>query len=65
MNVKKNILYASAFCIALSSCGIYKKYERPQMPTEGLYRTEAPQDTSSIASWKWEDLFTDAHLRGG
>ena len=65
----KNILYKIAFSavalLSLGSCGLYTKYERPDVSfTDSLYRrlpTEA--DTTSIATLKWNDLFTDPILQ--
>src|SRR5574344_2751487 len=47
-----------------SSCGIYTNYERPKdLPTEGLYRDSLQSnDTTSIATLSWKQLFTDPDL---
>lgn len=47
-----------------SSCGIYSNYERPKdLPTEGLYRDSLQNnDTTSIATLSWKQLFTDPDL---
>lgn len=47
-----------------SSCGIYSNYERPKdLPTEGLYRDSLQSnDTTSIATLSWKQLFTDPDL---
>lgn len=51
--------------LSLSGCGLYTKYERPDVSfTDSLYRRVSDsQDTSSIASLKWEELFTDPQLQ--
>ena len=50
---------------AVSSCGLYKEFEKPETAfADSLYRrlpTEA--DTTSIATLKWNDLFTDPILQ--
>ena len=64
MTMKKIILIAVAV-LSLSSCGLYSKYERPDVSfTDSLYRrVSEAQDTSSLASLKWEELFTDPQLQ--
>ena len=61
------------FCIAatlLVSCGVYNKYERPDVNTTGLIRdvisdvdTLVVQDTASFGNLPWRSVFTDPHLR--
>ena len=62
----KKILIA-ALSLLTTGCGIYNKYERPDLDTvqtDSLYRTDAAPDTaSSIASLGWEELFTDPCLQ--
>lgn len=51
--------------ITLAGCGIYKKYERPDLSfTDSLYR-RLPEcaDTNHIAQLKWDELFTDPILQ--
>ncbi|WP_306351475.1 TolC family protein [Flavobacterium sp. '19STA2R22 D10 B1'] len=49
----------------MHSCFVAKKYERPEVKTDNLYRTEqATQDSISLASVSWETLFTDPILQG-
>jgi outer membrane protein, multidrug efflux system len=48
----------------LSSCGLYKDYQLQQIDTKGLIREDLNADTtSSIASLRWEELFTDPNLQ--
>lgn len=62
----KKILIA-ALSVLTTGCGIYNKYERPDLSTvqaDSLYRSDAAPDTaSSIASLGWEELFTDPCLQ--
>ena len=58
------------FCILLSSCGVYNKYERPDVETTGLIRdavsdidTLAVQDTASFGNLPWRAVFTDPQLQ--
>ena len=64
MTMKKIILIAAAI-ISLSGCGLYSKYERPDISfTDSLYRrVSEADDTTSLASLKWEELFTDPQLQ--
>lgn len=69
--MKKQIIAFAALALTLSSCGIYTKYQRPEdITTEGLYGQEVQdslklqvQDTTSIASLSWRELFTDPQLQ--
>ena len=61
----KKIILITVAVLSLSSCGLYTKYERPDVSfTDSLYRrVSEAQDTSSLASLKWEELFTDPQLQ--
>jgi NodT family efflux transporter outer membrane factor (OMF) lipoprotein len=51
--------------LVMQSCFVAKKYERPQVKTEDLYRTEVQsKDSTSLASLSWDKLFTDPILQG-
>lgn len=52
-------------CLLLSSCGIYNKYQRPaDIRVDGLYGEEvAADDTASLASLSWRELFADPQLQ--
>lgn len=54
----------------VSSCGIYNKYERPEVNTKGLVRdvvsntdTLAVADTTSFGNMPWRSVFTDPQLQ--
>lgn len=48
----------------MSSCGLYKKYERPEVGfVDSLYRRMDIADTVSTASVSWEEIFTDPILQ--
>ncbi len=52
--------------LSLSSCGLYKKYERQEMSfVDSLYRrmNVGPSDTVSTASVSWDKMFTDPILQ--
>ena len=68
--MKKQIITLATVALLLSSCGIYTKYERPEVKTDGLYGQDTftgqsveAQDTASIASLSWRELFTDPQLQ--
>ena len=52
-------------CALLSSCGLYRQYEREDMPfVDSLYRRmSVPNDTVSSAAVTWEEFFTDPYLQ--
>ena len=65
-NIIKAILTALTFSVLVSSCGLYKKYERPSVAfVDSLYRRMdiAPGDTVSTASVSWDQIFTDPILQ--
>lgn len=56
--------------LLLGSCGLYNKYERPDVNTAGLVRdtasvsdTLAVRDTSSFGNLPWREVFTDPQLQ--
>ena len=56
--------------LLLTSCGLYNKYERPDVDTKGLFRdtvsltdTLAVADTTSFGNLPWRSLFTDPQLQ--
>lgn len=65
----KKIFYilSTGLVISISACGVYRSYERPAEPLEfldSLYRSESRPDTAcSIASFRWDELFTDEYLQ--
>jgi NodT family efflux transporter outer membrane factor (OMF) lipoprotein len=67
--MKKLMIFMSA-ALLLSSCGLYNKYERPEVDTKGLVRdtqsltdTLAVQDTTSFGNLPWRTVFTDPQLQ--
>ncbi|MBQ8672469.1 MAG: TolC family protein [Bacteroides sp.] len=64
--MRKNLFPLMLLCLALSSCGIYNKYQRPEeIRTDGLFGqgVEVQEDSTSIASLSWRELFTDPSLQ--
>lgn len=66
----KKIMIFTAVTLLMSSCGLYNKYERPEVNTTGLVRdVQSPIDTlvsspdNNFGNLPWRDLFTDALLR--
>ena len=56
--------------VLMSSCGLYNKYERPEINTKGLVRdvasasdTLAVYDTTSFGNLAWRSVFTDPQLQ--
>ena len=69
MKLNKIILFASA-SLLMTSCGIYNKYERPEVNTKGLVRdvvsntdTLTVSDTASFGNLPWRQVFTDPQLQ--
>ena len=66
----KKIMILMSAALLLSSCGLYNKYERPEVNTSGLVRdpfsatdTLAVQDTASFGNLPWRQVFTDPQLQ--
>lgn len=61
----KRIIYIAIAALALSSCGLYKQYERQDIHfVDSLYRRiSAPQDSISTGTIAWERIFTDPLLQ--
>ena len=57
----------AALVLSMTSCGVYTLYERPAQAVvsiDSLYRQENRPDTAhSLASFRWDELFTDPHLQ--
>jgi len=60
--MKKLIILSLAACL-MAGCGIYKPYSRPEVETDGLYRDIPAEDTVTLASLSWRELFTDPQLQ--
>lgn len=62
---KVTILMLNALLLLTGSCGIYRKYERPEnMVTDSLFGEKYDTtDTTSMATMSWEELFTDPDLQ--
>ena len=48
---------------AMTSCGIYKNYSRPEIQTDGLYGTAETADSTTIGDISWQEMFSDPYLR--
>ena len=66
----KKIMIFAAVSLLMSSCGLYNKYERPDVNAKGLIRdamndadTLAVQDTASFGNMPWREVFTDPQLQ--
>ena len=62
-----NFLIAATLLVG---CGVYNKYERPDVETTGLVRdvlndrdTLVVQDTASFGNLPWRSVFTDPQLQ--
>ncbi len=68
---KRNIVMMMCATALLSSCHIYKAYDRPEdISAEGIYRdpvsvtdTLAVTDTTNIGSLPWQEIFRDPKLQ--
>ena len=68
MLMKKNSIYKililASLPFLLVSCFAAKDYERPQVVNEANYRTDnLPQDSLSMATVSWKEIFTDPILQ--
>ena len=63
--MKKQILLLTIALTSLSSCGIYKSYERPvDLQTDGLYgAVQTGNDPQGTGAMHWREFFTDPTLQ--
>ena len=69
MAMKKIMIFAAA-TLLMGICGVYNKYERPDVNATGLVRdayndadTLVVQDTASFGNLPWREVFTDPQLQ--
>ncbi|MGN0221424.1 MAG: efflux transporter outer membrane subunit [Prevotella sp.] len=67
---KKTIITILSATVLMSSCGLYNKYDRPEVMAKGLVRdavsdtdTLVVNDTTSFGNLPWRSLFTDRQLQ--
>ena len=67
----KKILTIAACSLMMASCGLYNKYERPDVNTQGLVRdiqndgdTLALNSDENFGNLPWREVFTDPQLQG-
>jgi len=61
LRYKNSILIGFAI-VTLSAC-VTRKYERPAVVNEGLYRDNNTTDSTTIANLPWKSLFSDTTLQ--
>lgn len=65
----RKIIYTLCITALVSSCNVYRKYERPEIDTRGLYRDPVSvtdtliSDTNTLADLPWDQVFTDPRLQ--
>ena len=64
----RKLVYALLGVVLLTSCSIYRKYERPEeLPLDGLYRdndsTAVAEDSLTLGDLSWQELFQDSLLQ--
>jgi len=65
------LLTLAFFTTTLTSCGLYKKYERPEVNVNGIVRDtasidavlNASADTTNFGDVAWQQVFTDPQLQ--
>ena len=70
MTMKKQIIYMVCATALLSSCHIYKAYDRPDtIETSGIYRdpvsvagTLAETDTTNMGNLPWQEVFRQRQM---
>lgn len=63
----KKLVYIALCTLMLSSCNIYRQFERPDVAVNESYRTldgtTAPADSVTIADLSWTEIYTDTNLQ--
>ncbi|MBO4659624.1 MAG: efflux transporter outer membrane subunit [Prevotella sp.] len=68
---KINILLLAVSAAVMTSCGLYQKYERPDVNTKGIFRDNvsltdtlvAKADSVTFGNLPWRSVFTDPQLQ--
>lgn len=68
---KLNVIVMGLAAVVLSGCGLYQKYERPDVNTTGLIRDnvsltdtlKAQADDNNFGNLPWRQVFTDPQLQ--
>lgn len=63
IRISKAVVFVSVITLTVSSCRVTKPYVAPTAPSEKLYRDIATNDTNTIATLPWQEIFTDAPLQ--
>ena len=69
MTMKKQIIYMVCATALLSSCHIYKSYDRPEVNVSGIYRDPMnandtlASDTTNMGNLPWKEVFRDPKLQ--
>ena len=63
--MKKQVFIIAFATLGLSSCGLYRNYDRPSdIQTDGLYGTAQTGNTEqSLGAKAWREFFTDPQLQ--
>lgn len=67
--MKKQIIYMLCATALLSSCHIYKSYDRPEVNASGIYRDPMnandtlASDTTNMGNLPWKEVFRDPKLQ--
>ncbi|MDE6634641.1 MAG: TolC family protein, partial [Bacteroidaceae bacterium] len=60
----KRISFFLTFFILLTSCGVYKNYERPNdIKVDGIYGSAQSGDSLGFGDLNWRTVFTDPKLQ--
>ena len=59
--MRKTIIVCLA--VAMTGCGIYPPYTRPEIQTDGLYGTAESADTATFGNMDWREAFADPQLQ--
>src|SRR5690606_29009196 len=62
MNQRYKSIVVFGAALVLAGC-VTKKYERPTLNSNDLYRDVVQSDTATMADLSWKELFTDAALQ--
>ena len=58
------LVFNFSFLLILSSCGVYKNYERPtDLTVEGIYGDAQSGDSLGLGDLGWRQVFTDPQLQ--
>lgn len=63
ITIVKHLIMAVLILSIVTACSVTKSYQKPIVDASNYYRNVKPQDSASIGSLSWKEIFTDKKLQ--